>query len=127
MLALQQREIEKQKAADEAAKKKQEARQRDPFLFPFEDYYLVDLKTPRANDPRMVERALGLPSGEYDVYVAVIDRARLKTSSPTIVKHTVIVPDFWNDELALSSLILATDVHAVGCRGLGGRHENQEG
>lgn len=112
VLALQQRAMEKQKTADEAAKKKSESKARDPFVFPFEDYYLVDM-TPAASDPRFVERALGLPPGEYDVYVAMIDRARLKTSSPTIVKRTVAVPDFWNEELALSSLILAADVRTL--------------
>ncbi len=60
-----------------------------------------------------VERALALPPGEYDVYVGLIDRAKIKTSSPAIMRQTVTVPDFWSDQLALSSLILARDVRAL--------------
>lgn len=112
-LALQERQYEKQRMAEEEAKKKQEAKQRDPLIFPFEEYYFFDLKTFRAGDPRSVERALSLPPGEYDVFAALVDRARLKTSSPTILKRTITVPDFWNDRLALSSLMLSKDVHAL--------------
>jgi len=114
VLALRQREAERQKAADEAAKKRSETRQRDPFVFPFEDYYVADVT--RAADTHTLERALSLPPGEYDVYVAMLDRSRLKTSGPLIVKHTVAVPDFWNDEIAISSLILASDVRVLGAQ-----------
>lgn len=113
VLALQQREAERQKAAADAAKKKAETRERDPFLFPFEDYYVVDLKAANAGGQRALERALTLPPGEYDVYVALIDRARLKTSGATILRHTLAVPDFWNDELTVSSLILASEVRTL--------------
>src|SRR5204863_148336 len=43
ILSLQQREYEKQRAANEAAKKRAETRTRDPYLFPFEEYYFFDL------------------------------------------------------------------------------------
>jgi hypothetical protein len=107
VLALQQQQYEKAKAAEEAAKKKLETKQRDPDLFPFEEYYFFDLKA------RSVERALAVPSGEYDVYVALVDRSRVKTSSPTVVRNTITVPDFWNDQLTLSSLILVSTVRAL--------------
>src|SRR5439155_15249635 len=64
-------------------------------------------------EQKTLERALSLPPGEYDVYVATLDRQRIKTSSPAIVRHTVTVPDFWNDELAVSSLILASEVNSL--------------
>jgi hypothetical protein len=108
VLALQQRALEKQKAADAEAKKKEEAKERDPFRFAFEDYYLVDHKA--AREPRVFERAMTLPPGEFDIYVALLDRARGRTSSPVISKHTLVVHDFWNDDLAISSLILARAV-----------------
>src|SRR5207249_1114075 len=63
--------------------------------------------------PRHLERAIGLRPGEYDVYVAVIDRARLKTSSPVITRRTITVPNFWNDELTLSSIILARGIRGL--------------
>jgi len=113
ILGLQQREYEKQKAAEEAAKKKAETRERDPYVFPFEDYYFFDLRPSRAGDARHVERALSLPPGEYDVYVALADRARPKTVGPAILRRTITVPDFWNDRLALSSLILVSSITSL--------------
>jgi len=114
VLALQQRDLERQRSAAEAAKKKSEVAQRDPVRLPFEDYYVADLTSaPSVNRP-VLERALALPPGEYDVYIGLLDRNRLKTSSPVIVRRTVTVPDFWNDEIALSSLILASDVRVLG-------------
>lgn len=113
VLALQQRAFEKQQQAEEEAKKKAETNERDPLLFPFEEYYFLDLKSPRAGDGRTLERALALPPGEYDVYVALIDRARLKVTSPVILRRTLSIPDFWSDRLALSSLILSKDVHTL--------------
>ncbi|MBZ5559743.1 MAG: hypothetical protein LAO77_20950, partial [Acidobacteriia bacterium] len=110
VLTLQQREFEKQKAAQEDARKKAEAKRHDPFLFPFEEYYFFDVKSARASEPRIVERALALPPGEYDIYVGLLDRARAKTSSPVVTKHTVTVPDFWNDRLTVSGLMLVSGV-----------------
>ena len=107
-LAMQQRAYQREKAAAEAAKKKDETRQRDPFLFPFEDYHFLELKTGAP-----IERALALPPGEYDVFVALIDRERLKTSSALVTRRTIAVPDFWDDRLELSSLILARDVRTL--------------
>jgi hypothetical protein len=114
LLALQHRAYEKQKAADEAAKRKAETPQRDPYVFPFEDYHFVDVKATRGPDARTIERALGLPAGEYDVYVALVDRTRAKSGAPAILKRTVTVPDYWNDALALSSLMLTTSINTLG-------------
>jgi hypothetical protein len=107
VLAMQQRQFEKEKAAAEAAKKRAESKQRDPYVFPFEEYYFFDLKS------RFVERAIGVPSGEYDVFVGIIDRGRAKTSSPTVVRHTITVPDFWDLELRLSTLMLVSGVRTL--------------
>ena len=110
VLALQQRAFDKQAAADAAAKKKLETRERDPLRFAFEDYYLVDGTSARVAGARVFERAMTLPPGEYDIFVGLLDRARDKTSSSAILKQTLVVPDFWNDRLAVSSLILAQAV-----------------
>ncbi|HMB82152.1 MAG TPA: hypothetical protein VKI43_18885, partial [Vicinamibacterales bacterium] len=109
----QQRDYEKQKKAADDAKHKEETRERDPLRFPFEEYFFFDLASARIGELRSVERALALPPGEYDVYVGLIDRSRLKTSSPAILRRTLTVPDFWSDELRLSSLILAKDVRVL--------------
>jgi len=60
-----------------------------------------------------VERALTLPPGEFEIYAALVDRTRIKTSSPIILRKTMTVPDFWTDQLALSSLILAKDMRRL--------------
>jgi hypothetical protein len=107
-LTLREREYEKQRNAAADEKKRAESNERDPLLFPFEEYYGVDMKSGRS-----VERALMLPPGEYDLYAAVVDRSRVKTSSPILLRRTVSVPDFWSDQVALSSLILAKDVRTL--------------
>ena len=112
-LSLQQRDYEKQKRAADEAKRKLETREKDPLLFPFEEYFFFDLATAPSGDLRRIERALALPPGEYDVYVGLIDRSKIKMSSPAILHRTMAVPDFWSDELALSSLILARDVRSL--------------
>jgi len=112
-LALQERQHEKEMAAAAAAKKKSEAKELDPTIFPYEEYHFIDAKSKGGGDPRVIERALALPPGEYDVFVALVDRAKLKTSSPVILRRTVTVPDFWNDQLRLSSLMLARDVRLL--------------
>jgi hypothetical protein len=106
-LQMQQKDMDKQQRADEEARRKKETRELDPLLFPFEEYFFVDLGAGG------VARALALPPGEYDVYVGLIDRGRIKTSSASILRRTVTVPDFWSDQLALSSLILARDVRSL--------------
>jgi hypothetical protein len=108
LLTQQVKDLEKASRAESEAKRKAEAKELDPLLFPFEEYFFVELGSTRA-----VERALALPPGEYDVYVGLIDRAKIKTSGPAIMRQTVTVPDFWSDQLALSSLILARDVRAL--------------
>lgn len=113
LLALQRKEYEREKEAAEAARKQEEARRRDPYVFPFEEYYFFDLKTAHAGNARVVERVIAVPAGEYDVFVGLLDRDRLKTSSPTILRRTLTVPDFWNQQLAVSSLILVNAVHQL--------------
>jgi hypothetical protein len=107
VLALQQKQYEKEKAAAEAAKRREEIKQRDPYVYPFEEYYFFDVKSPR------VERAMAVPPGDYDVFVALVDRARVKTSTPTVVRHPISVPDFWNLELRLSELMFVDDVRTL--------------
>ena len=111
-LSAQQKDLEKQHKAAEEAKHKAETRELDPLLFPYEEYFFIDLAALRG-DPRAIERALALPPGEYDVYVGLVDRARIKTSSPAVVHRRIAIPDFWSDQLALSSLILARDVRPL--------------
>jgi hypothetical protein len=112
-LSMQQKDLEKQQRAASEARRKAETRELDPLVFPFEEYFFFDLGGGRGGEPRAVERALALPPGEYDVYVGLIDRGKIKTSSPAVLHQAVTVADFWSDQLALSSLILARDVRSL--------------
>jgi len=101
-LELQGRAYEKEKALAETAR----------LVFPFEEYYFFDFRNARAGDARVIERALALLPGEYDLYVGVVDRAQ-KGSVPAVLKQTVTIPDFWNDRLVLSPLMLVRDVRTL--------------
>jgi hypothetical protein len=100
-LALERRQFEKEKAAEPARKNAE--RQPNPDVFPFEDYYFADVKG------GAIERALVLPPGEYDLFIALVDRSKVATSSPTVIRHTIQIPDYWNDELSLSPVILVKE------------------
>jgi hypothetical protein len=83
-------------------------------LYAFEDYCSFDRKPGRADEPRVVQRALALPPGEYDVFVALLDPTRMKPGgSATVLSRTVRVPDFRTDTLELGSLILVNSLRAL--------------
>jgi hypothetical protein len=109
-LELQRRAMERQKAEAEAAQKRLE--QRDPWLFPFEEYYFFDAKSFRSRSHRTIGRAIALPPGEYDLFIGLMDRAR-KDVPPVVLERRVIVPDFWDDDLRLSTLILTSDMQML--------------
>ena len=60
-----------------------------------------------------ISRSFTVPAGSYDVYLIAKeptpDKAPKNAPPPkaSVVKHTVEVPDFWNGELATSSVIVA--------------------
>src|SRR5437868_2226401 len=60
-LTLQQKDMEKQKRAEDEARRKAETRELDPLLFPFEEYFFFDLANARGGAQHRVERALALP------------------------------------------------------------------
>ena len=108
VLELQRRTIEKER---EQAEKR--AAERDPALFAYEEYYFFDQKSFHDRSHRLFSRAIALPPGEYDFYVGILDRAAKKTERPILLERRVTVPDFWNDDLRLSTLILATDMQLL--------------
>jgi len=63
--------------------------------------------------PARLTRSFTVPAGSYDVYVAVKDAApNSKEKNPppakaSVLKQTVTVPDFWNNDLSTSSVIIA--------------------
>lgn len=72
------------------------------------------LDTASATDLHLgrLQRSFTVPAGVYDVYVVVREAsvAVAKDAAPvraSTIKHTVTVPDLWNDELNTSSVIIA--------------------
>src|SRR4051812_8602035 len=65
-----------------------------------------------AQNPMRLSRSFVAPAGSYDVFVVAKelpgDKAPKNTMPKTVVlKQTVNVPDFWNNELTTSSVIIA--------------------
>ena len=101
--------------------------------FPFEDLYFVDLKSEpgeaarsaaaagaTAAAPYRVSRALSVPPGEYDLWVAAKERTPLNDKDKTatsqkaaVIKQVLTAPDFWSNEFLTSSIIVAERVEPL--------------
>ena len=61
--------------------------------------------------PMRIQRSFTVPAGAYDIYVAVKEPSSQAKNAPpaksSVIKQTVTVPDFWNNELTTSSVIVA--------------------
>jgi len=84
----------------------------DGQVYAFESYYFFETKGNRTEAPRLVQRALSLPAGEYDVFVALVDRAR-RDGTPAILSRTVTVPNFQDGDLELGSLMLVNGLRPL--------------
>ncbi|HEY7475249.1 MAG TPA: hypothetical protein VH679_09590 [Vicinamibacterales bacterium] len=101
--------------APPAAEKKKDDKKKDASQYPFEGLHIIDVKAPSAGEPIRFSRALMVPGGEYDLYVAVKERGPLeakdaKNALPpkmSVLKQPLTVPNFWNGELSTSTVILA--------------------
>jgi ribosomal protein L12E/L44/L45/RPP1/RPP2 len=79
--------------------------------YAYEDIAFVPVAA--GQTPMRISRSFTVPAGSYDVYLIAKeptpDKAPKNAPPPkaSVVKHTVEVPDFWNGELATSSVIVA--------------------
>jgi len=113
-------------AADEPEKKDKKKGKKDEaqttgtkvdsrHQYAFEDVFFFDLPAPTAGQPQLVRRAFAVSPGDYDVYVAVKEKAAAgATASPKIgvVKHELTVPSM-DGEFTTSSPILASRVEEL--------------
>ena len=76
--------------------------------YPYEDVAFMDLKPAPAGQPFRIQRGIGVPSGSYDLYVVVHERAA--GGKLGVVKQPLEVPNFETKELMISSVILAERV-----------------
>jgi hypothetical protein len=84
--------------------------------YPFELIFPVQIGT--QDEPVRITRGFAVPPGEYDVYVALRERAPdLLASEPrlkaAVLKQPLSVPDFWGGELATSSVVLADRIEPL--------------
>jgi hypothetical protein len=98
-----------------AKKDEKKKDQKEPSPFPFEGLHVIDMKTPPEGQPIRLSRALSVPGGEYDLYIAIKERGPLeakdakdaKPQKTTVLKQPITVPNYWNGELSTSTVILA--------------------
>ena len=78
--------------------------------FAYEDVTFIPVTNGQPS-PMRIARSFTVPSGAYDVYVVAKEpTSSQKNAAPpkaSVLKQTVNVPDFWNGELATSSVIVA--------------------
>lgn len=89
-----------------------EQRERAPGEYAFEDVYFVELKAAAGEERARLSRAFAVPAGEYDVYVAMRARGE-EAERATVLRQPLTVPDYWSEELATSSIIVADRVEPV--------------
>jgi hypothetical protein len=77
--------------------------------YAYEDITFVPV-TP-AQNPMRISRSFTVPAGAYDVFVVAKEPTPTQKNAPapkmSVLKNEVTVPDFWNGELATSSVIIA--------------------
>lgn len=107
------------KAAAPAAEAKDddEKEAAPPVAYPFEDLHVVQVKgTP--GQPVRISRALAVPAGDYDLYVGIAEnktsgKDQVTVGRASVLKEPITVPNYWNDELSSSPVILADKVNQL--------------
>ena len=115
-------------AADKNAKdnkdKKKDAKTPPPAPagpnYPFEDVSFLELKPAAAGQPLRIQRGIGVPSGSYDLYIVLHERAAASgsgaapaaatsTGKTAVLKQPLDVPNY-GSEFSTSTVILAERV-----------------
>jgi hypothetical protein len=106
----------------------EEARPPEPPEAAFEATYFVDLSREPPRGPYSFSRALSLPPGNYDVYVALGATSGIPaegepqtagkatnagTSNVLVTRQEILVPDFSTSGIATSTVIVAERVEAL--------------
>jgi hypothetical protein len=79
--------------------------------YPFEDVSFLELKPSAPGQPARILRGVGVPSGQYDFYIVLRERAAAgATPKAAVLKQPVDVPNYTNGELSTSSVIIAEKI-----------------
>jgi len=82
--------------------------------YPYEEIAVLDVKPTAPGQPIRIVRGLGVPSGSYDLYIVLHERAASgATAKATVLKQPLDVPNYGNGEFATSSVILAERVEQL--------------
>ncbi len=98
-------------AADPNAKKDDKNKDKGKKEYAYEDISFVPVTA--GQNPMRISRSFTVAGGAYDVYLVAKeptpDKAPKGAPAPKVsaIKQTVTVPEFWNTELATSSVIVA--------------------
>lgn len=86
----------------------------DPATFAWENVHFFEVPKPASDAPPgsrvMVSRAFTAEGGDYDLYLGVRERTAGKkgvTPKMTVLKQPLSIPNFYDNELTTSSIILA--------------------
>ena len=125
MLTMFTRVVDKSKVAAAAPADPKKAKDdKSKNLHPeyvYQDVSFITLTPPAsATEPYRISRAFAVPAGEYEVYVTLKERLavdakdREKTATKTgVLKQPLTVPNYWTDELATSTVIVADKVEPL--------------
>lgn len=87
--------------------------------YAFDAVFPVELVASRG-EPARIARGFAVPPGDYDVYVALRERPsnllepdRTATLKAGILRRSLKVPDFWDGQLATSTVMLARNIVAL--------------
>jgi hypothetical protein len=117
-------------AAAANAKDKEKDKKKDPKAatppagpaYPYEDVSFMELKAPAAGQPHRILRGIGVPAGNYDVYIVLHERlagapAAAGAAAPaapagktSVLKQPLDVPNYASGDFATSTVILAERV-----------------
>ena len=97
--------------------------------YPYEDVSFMDVKPAAAGQPIRIYRGIGVPAGNYDLYIVLRERSAAppapaaSTASAaaapaaggktSVLKHALDVPNYASGELATSTIILAERVDSL--------------
>ena len=80
-------------------------------------YEDVTFQAITAGQPLQIARSFTVAAGTYDVFVVVKEPVPSQKNAPapkmSVMKHTIVVPDFWNGELSTSSVIVAGKIEPL--------------
>ncbi|MGE5813425.1 MAG: hypothetical protein ACM36C_02965 [Acidobacteriota bacterium] len=105
--------------ADKEKKDEKEAQATPVTMPPFEDLHTVQLKAGASGQPMSVSRAFAVPTGDYDVYVALAEQTgqpskdKAAIGRTAVLKHTMTVPDYWGTELTTTPIMVAEKVEQL--------------